>query len=75
MVNKYRALILGLVSEPLIELNQEIAEKAAEIRADYGFKTPDSIQLATAAYSGADVFYTNDLKLSRFNELTILTID
>jgi predicted nucleic acid-binding protein len=75
LANKYRALILGLVSEPLIELNQGIAEKAAEIRADYGFKTPDSIQLATAVYSGADLFYTNDLKLKRFKELTILTID
>jgi predicted nucleic acid-binding protein len=74
LVQKYRALMQDLLSVPMVELNQTIAVSAAEIRGNYGFKTPDSIQLATALHSGSDIFYTNDLRLSKFKEITILTV-
>ncbi|MDA3956130.1 PIN domain-containing protein [Oceanispirochaeta sp.] len=74
LVQKYRALMQDLLSVPMVELNQTIAVSAAEIRGTYGFKTPDSIQLATALHSGSDIFYTNDLRLSKFKEITILTV-
>ena len=53
---------------PLVELNYEIASLFAQIRADYGIKTPDSIQLASAIYSRSDIFVTNDDRLNRFSE-------
>ncbi len=60
---------------PLILLSEVISELAAQIRGENGFKTPDSIQLATALYSGADIFYTNDKRLSKFPNIKILTLD
>lgn len=75
LVRKYHALLQNLLSEPLITLDGPVAERAAQIRADFGFKTADSIQLAAAMESGADIFYTNDLRLSKFPDLTILTVD
>ena len=33
---------------------------AVQIREVSGFKTTDSIQLATALYSGVGIFYAND---------------
>ena len=50
----------------LVELNSEIASLFAQIRADYGIKTPDAVQLASAVYAKADLFVTNDDRLSRF---------
>ncbi len=75
LVRKYRALLEDLMTEPLTELTSVIAEEAAGIRGQYGFKTPDAVQLATALHSGADIFYTNDLRLGKFPNLTILTVD
>ena len=75
LVRKYRALLQNLLTEPLVILNESVADTAAQIQADYGFQTSDSIQLASALESGADIFYTNDLRLSKFEELTILTVE
>lgn len=57
-----------------IELNQIIALGAAKIRRDYSFRLPDSIQLATALHTKAQVFITNDRRLKRFKELSILLL-
>lgn len=52
-------------------LGSEIAVEAAKIRQKYGFRTPDAIQLATAMYSKADKFITNDKRLASFKEIKI----
>ena len=69
---KYRTLLNDLLSEPLIPLDETIAESASFYRADYGFKTPDAIQIATAIQHGYDAFYTNDRKLSACNEIDVV---
>ena len=74
LAQKYRALVKDLVSEPFIPLSEMISETAAEIRGCYGFKTPDSIQLASAVHFGADVFYSNDLRLGKFPEVKVLPV-
>lgn len=75
MAHKYGALLRDLLSEPPITLSSSIAEMAAEIRGMYEFRTPDAIQLATAVYAGADIFYTNDHRLKKFPDIHILTVD
>ncbi len=75
LVQKYRALLQDLLSEPLIPLSEAVLEMAAQIRGVNGLKTPDSIQLATALYSGADIFYTNDKMLCKFPDIEILTVE
>lgn len=46
-------------------------DHATDIRAHYGFKTPDAIHLAAAVVSGCDVFLTNDHRLDRFSDLAV----
>ncbi len=51
----------GLIS--IYPLDFHIADSAIMLRAKYKLKTPDAIQVATAAASGADYLITNDRKL------------
>ena len=60
----------GAVAE-IVALSREVIDRATEIRAQYGFKTPDAIHLAAAVASGCDVFLTNDHRLDRFTDITI----
>lgn len=60
----------------IVEINQEIAKKAAQIRAEYkGFKAMDALQLAVATLSNCDLFITNDKQLRQFQEITCKTVD
>ncbi len=52
-----------------------IADRAARLRAEHRLRTPDAIQLATAAVSGATGFVTNDLGFRKIDELEILLLD
>jgi len=54
-----------------IDLNKEIAINASRIRAQYGFKTPDSLFLATALDQNVESFITNDKRLHRFKEIKV----
>ena len=55
----------------VISMDSEVYNLAAQIRAQYGFKTPDSIHLAAAVESGCDRFLTNDSRLARFAGITV----
>ncbi|MDP2665723.1 MAG: type II toxin-antitoxin system VapC family toxin [bacterium] len=55
----------------ILSLSREVMDSATDIRARYGFKTPDAIHLAAASVAGCDLFLTNDLRLDRFVELPI----
>lgn len=57
-------------------IDERIAEKAAQIRAEYKFfKTMDALQLATACIMGCDLFLTNDKQLRQFTEIKCITVD
>lgn len=60
----------GTVDE-VVSLSRAIIDRATNIRAKYGFKTPDAIHLAAAVASACDVFLTNDHRLDRFSDLTV----
>jgi predicted nucleic acid-binding protein len=59
----------------LHEIRREVMLRATQIRADYGFKTPDAIHIAVALTTGCDVFLRNDHRLDRCHEIGILTLD
>ena len=60
----------------MIEINQEIAQKSSQIRAEYKtFKAMDAIQLATACIMGCDLFLTNDKQLKQFKEVKCIVVD
>ena len=59
----------------LYPITKEIALKAADIRAEYGFKSMDSLQLAVACTEGCQLFLTNDKQLRRFREISCVTVE
>lgn len=67
--------LMETVDMDIMEINQEIAKKAAKIRAEYkGFKGMDALQLASACLADCDLFLTNDKQLKQFRELTCITV-
>ncbi len=71
LVREYKELIATFPHLFLINLDEAIIEKSAELRAHYGIKTPDAIHIATAIVSGANFFVTNDRRLKKVKEMKI----
>lgn len=58
------------------DIDRQIAEKAAKIRAEYkGFKAMDALQLATACQTGCDIFLTNDKQLRQFKDIKCIIME
>lgn len=74
LAQKYREFLTGARNFALFPVDRGIAEDGAGIRARYGFRTPDAIQLATAVRHGADTFLTNDEKLKNFDQLEVVVL-
>jgi uncharacterized protein len=55
----------------LSPLSAAVFDRAAQMRADLGFKTPDAIHLAAAIEDGCDVFLTNDTRLAKCTDIAI----
>ncbi|MFW5928556.1 MAG: type II toxin-antitoxin system VapC family toxin [Candidatus Saliniplasma sp.] len=74
LANAYRNILLNSENFLILPVVEEIAEQAAELRAEYGIKTPDAIQVATSIFGKAKVFLTNDGKLEKIEEIEILVL-
>lgn len=59
----------------LYEIDEPIAIRAAELRARYGLRTPDALQIATALTHRCDAFLTNDARLKQVDDLRVLVLD
>jgi uncharacterized protein len=55
----------------IVEVTAAIIERATELRARYGFRSPDAIHLATAIDARVDVFLTGDASLARCTEVAV----
>ena len=74
-IDSFHRLVDTLDME-IAEVDQKIAKKAAQIRAQYkNFKAMDALQLATACVTGCDLFLTNDKQLKQFAEIKCVTVD
>ncbi|MGL4498375.1 MAG: type II toxin-antitoxin system VapC family toxin, partial [Planktothrix sp.] len=73
--DRYRNILSFSPSLRTVEVSREIAEKAAELRAIYNLKTPDSIQMATAIVNRASFFLTNDVRLPSISGLQVLVLE
>ncbi len=68
--------LVATVDMEMVEINREIAKKAAQIRAEYkGYKAMDALQLSVACLSGCDLFLTNDKQLKQFKEIKCITVE
>lgn len=71
----YQNLLIGSANIASRFINEFIALRAAELRAQYRMKTPDAIQLATAILADCDAFLTNDRGFERVTEIPVLILD
>jgi len=59
----------------VLQSSSMIMDRTVHFRSEYGFKTPEAIQLASAEVFGADVVITNDLAWKKVKELRVVTLD
>lgn len=75
MIDAFYSFICGMDIE-ICNIDREIADKAARIRAEYkGFKAMDALQLASACLTGCDLFLTNDKQLRQFKDIKCITVE
>lgn len=67
--------LMKILDVRILHTTDEISRKAAQISAKFNFELPDSIQLATAAFSDCKIFFTNDKRLKKFDEVQCLLVD
>ncbi len=58
----------------VVEVGHGIGIEAAKIRREYGFRTPDAIQLATAKLSKANAYITTDHRLKNYKKLKVIIL-
>jgi predicted nucleic acid-binding protein len=58
-----------------ISVGLEIADVAAELRAQHNMRTPDAIHAATAIHAGATALITNDPLFSRISDFDVVILD
>ena len=75
LADQYRDILLNTRGLRTIELSKNIAEEAAQLKAIYNIRTPDSIHMATAINQEASFFLTNDMRLPSLPHLKVLTLD
>lgn len=75
LARRYRGILEEAEGLRTVPLSWRIAEEAARIRAQHNLRTPDDIQLATAAREGAAFFLTNDSRIPSLPGLQPLILD
>ena len=69
------SVILDLLQNfEIIDINDEIKQKAIEIRRKFNLKLPDSIVVATAIVKNA-ILITEDKQLHKIRDLDVLNLD
>ncbi len=74
LVKKYTEILLNAKNLRVYPVLSDIAIEAAKLRAKYGIRTPDAIQIATSIYAGASFFLTNDKRLKKVEEIEIVVL-
>ena len=76
VLRDYELYLTNFPNLSIIPLSIDLARQAARVRATTGLKMPDSIQIATALESGADIIIGNDKRWSnRTGGLPLVLLD
>ena len=73
--DKYQSLLLNNRNLDIIAVDIQVAQIAAELRAKFGVRLPDAIQVAAAILAKCDAFITNDRSLRQIIDIPILILD
>ena len=74
VADDYGFLLRTFPNLTLRSIDDSCAEKAADLRAAYGIRPPDALQIGTAIVSSAGCFVTNDEKLKKVKEIEVILL-
>jgi uncharacterized protein len=73
LLRRYDSLF-GASRVAVLDVSAKIIDRATELRARYGFKSPDAIHLATALDCAVAEFWTGDAALSRCTDVPVTVL-
>ncbi|MBA7497370.1 hypothetical protein ES704_00098 [subsurface metagenome] len=74
LTERYKILLETFPNLQVKTLDENIADVASSLRANYNINTPEAIQLATSLEAQADIFITNDTSLKKVTEIKVLLL-
>ena len=74
LTERYKLLFETFPNLQVKPLNENVADIASTLRANYNINTPDAIQVATSLETQADIFITNDKTLKKISEIKVLLL-
>lgn len=74
LTERYKILLETFPNLQVKTLDENIADLASSLRANYNINTPDAIQIATSLEAQADIFITNDTSLKKVTEIKVLLL-
>jgi predicted nucleic acid-binding protein len=75
LVGVYKDFFSNSKGFSVMSVDSSIAELTAKIRAEFGFKVPDALQLAIFEHNDCDFFVTNDKQLKIYDNNRIHILD
>jgi predicted nucleic acid-binding protein len=74
IARKYEALLVNFPNLSIVDIDREIARRAAQLRAEFRIRPADALQVAAGLVHKAGVFITNDQQLKRLKPLIEIVI-
>jgi predicted nucleic acid-binding protein len=71
IVDIYKDFFSNSKGFSVMGIDSRVAELTAKIRAEFGFKVPDALQLALFEHNDCDYFITNDKQLKNYDKTKI----
>jgi predicted nucleic acid-binding protein len=76
VARQYEMLLANFPNLKLIDVNRDVARRAAQLRARYNLRPADALQVATALLNHATLWVSNDKKLKRLEpEIAVIGLD
>jgi len=73
---KYETLLVKFPNLSIVDIDRDVARRAAKLRAEYRLRPADALQVAACQAQGAQVFITNDRRLAPLKtEIEIVVLD
>ena len=74
VAEEYKILLQTFPNLSLRAIDHKVASRAADLRANYRIRAPDALQLGAAIEEGAEAFVTNDERLSKVKDVSVLIL-
>ena len=74
-MQQYEQSLLHSRQVRTLPIDVALARRAVALRAQYGMRVPDAVQIAAALEGGSTLFVTNDRRLRKVREIDMLILN